>query len=296
MIRLKFAVLDINGLTGSVPLEIAKNTLLDLGIYDNELSDLIPVDGKVICSADNSTNGDHYCDCTNHCLVQPPVFIDRCTCQEGKACCSSFVEKHTECKICQGRFENPDTWIPAHNKICSEFFSHVMRSVKDYGSKDQCAGIELRAQDLGCICKDAMGCNVCENGIENPDFLIEEHDHTCEEANTFIMKETQIFSTEEECEERRDFFLSRGCKCKSEDIEISQCIVCEFGLENPEFSVDTKFFQTPCLNTTEYIKTDIEDYGTEEKCDEARMHLLSAGCSCKETSSDLVLKEENVGV
>merc|ERR1719321_1501848 len=49
-----------NLLTGSVPPEIIDkiNLYNNFNVYGNELKDLIPIDGQVICTAPNSINGE----------------------------------------------------------------------------------------------------------------------------------------------------------------------------------------------------------------------------------------------
>jgi len=281
-----------------VPFEIANKTKFNLGVSENKLSGLIPIEGKVICSANES---EHYCDCTNHCMVDPPSYIDRCTCQEAQACCDSFHETYTECRICDAGFENPDEYIPAYQQTCFDFHLGVKLNIVEFGTEEKCEAVKTRSEDLGCRCRDTNECDVCSNGIQNPDFVVESLfegqvvGRTCESINTFIKRSREQFGSESGCKKAQDEFLSHGCTCNINKVEHSECIVCEFSLENPEFFLEfsptLEFSQSQCANATEYVKNNAENYGTKEKCDAVTSSIIDAGCVCKKTLSDLEAAE-----
>lgn len=90
----------------SVPEEILDLDLLNLGVYGNRLSNLTEVDGSVVCS---SLEGEHYCDCQDHCVITGSIGEpNRCACADGQACCQELYEKFQECIICQDGFVEPN--------------------------------------------------------------------------------------------------------------------------------------------------------------------------------------------
>merc|ERR1712032_41268 len=70
--------LSNNSLTGSVPAEIVDKipSYNDFNVYGNQLSNLTPIDGQVICTTttdttnNSSLTGEHYCNCQSHCLKE----------------------------------------------------------------------------------------------------------------------------------------------------------------------------------------------------------------------------------
>ena len=81
-----------NDLTGSVPSELFDNNYTTFDLYGNQLSDLTPVDGKVVCSAEE---GEHYCDCGNDCMEAMEWEMNQCACEEGQSCCTTWREQYT---------------------------------------------------------------------------------------------------------------------------------------------------------------------------------------------------------
>ena len=91
----------------TVPEEILNLNLINLGVYGNNLSNLTAVDGSVVCS---TLQGEHYCNCENHCVVSTSGEPDRCACADGQACCRALFENLgvQECLICSDGFEEPN--------------------------------------------------------------------------------------------------------------------------------------------------------------------------------------------
>merc|ERR1711971_449653 len=73
---LEYLDLSNNYLTGSVPADIVVKAASydEFNLYGNQLSDLTPIDGQVICTTTTSTTnnstvkGEHYCNCAGDCL------------------------------------------------------------------------------------------------------------------------------------------------------------------------------------------------------------------------------------
>mmetsp|Transcript_5067 Transcript_5067/g.9753 ORF Transcript_5067/g.9753 Transcript_5067/m.9753 type:complete len:901 (-) Transcript_5067:222-2924(-) len=142
--------LDLNKLTGSIPDELLdrNETLIDIDIdiYGNQLSGLIPVEGEVICSA---RGGEHYCNCDVDCALNKK----RCRCEEGRSCCESFFEQFTECIVCkQNRLQNPGFYIRAKDTTCLSDADRIRGNLLEFGTDELCEGAKNQFKDLGCLC------------------------------------------------------------------------------------------------------------------------------------------------
>ncbi len=89
----------------AVPVDILNLDLMNLGVYGNRLSNLTDVEGSVVCS---TSEGEHYCNCENHCVTTVVGEPDRCACADGQACCQELLEEFQECIICSDGFEEPN--------------------------------------------------------------------------------------------------------------------------------------------------------------------------------------------
>ena len=155
--------LDIeeNMLTGNVPAEIMnKSASFDnLNVYGNKLSNLIPVDGRVICTADgNNTQGssEHYCDCASDCMRElNNGFGKLCQCSGAKDCCESYFEKNniTNCVLCEQELSNPELILPAFNFVnCSFIAAYVFDKLDVYGTAENCNTAKQIFYNEGCNC------------------------------------------------------------------------------------------------------------------------------------------------
>merc|ERR1712183_1007267 len=92
--------LSNNYLIGSVPAEIVEKiaSYNNFNVYGNQLSDLSPINGQIICTATTNTTtafstveGMHYCNCARDCLKElNEGFGQRCQCEEAQDCCDSY--------------------------------------------------------------------------------------------------------------------------------------------------------------------------------------------------------------
>lgn len=99
---------------------------------------------------------------------------------------------------------------------------------------------------------------------------------TYAEFSGFIRAGLKQFGTEEACVEVSAHTQAIGCPCIGGS-EIKECVVCEFGLENPNHVMDTG---TRCSLAREYVRNSISNFGTESKCNEARTDATLSGCIC----------------
>jgi len=164
LINLETFELDNNKLTGSVPLSILSNQIKSLYLYENQLSDLIPVEGQIICSSiDNATGveGEHYCNCASDCVssMKSSYFAESCQCEEAKDCCDKyFVDNDiNNCVFCEAEegFSNPDFRVAEWGYAsCDEAAGYVYTALDEFGTEEQCNIIKFEAYTLGCICSN----------------------------------------------------------------------------------------------------------------------------------------------
>ena len=118
---------------------------MELEVYSNKLSGLIPVDGSLICSA---KGGEHYCDCGSDCLSNSIS----CGCKEAQSCCAPILEEYG-CIICESTgFAIPDFLIESMEKTCSSAGISVKENVEDYGNYEACKEIKSSMVDICCLC------------------------------------------------------------------------------------------------------------------------------------------------
>mmetsp|Transcript_11651 Transcript_11651/g.29499 ORF Transcript_11651/g.29499 Transcript_11651/m.29499 type:complete len:411 (-) Transcript_11651:72-1304(-) len=298
--------LDSNYLVGSVPLELLySENLLLLNVYGNKLSNLTPVDDRVICS---DLGGEHYCDCIHQCITLPGE-KNSCACEDAQTCCSSLLEQYDPCVLCESGLENPEKLIGEQRTTCSGFGDYVEKFILGFNSAENCTMARLVAENIGCRCKGGTRkCTFCESGLENPDFFVEDYNYTCSEAKEFEAQNLALFDMESKCTTARIEYREKGCRCKNleeepvleedtgfeEDPGLNEkidCIICEFGLANPDFFLEDS--QMSCMDASVYIQENTGIYGIERACDITRVGLTEAGCKCKDDSiSDL---EEHAG-
>jgi len=202
-----------NSLEGSIPIELLnENFISNIEVYGNKLSNLIAVDGEVICFAGG---GEVYCDCSDDCLN-----LEVCGCEEARSCCSSISGHLTECILCSsGKIENPDDgyynyMAPYHN--CQDHSDIIKNDLKQYGTEESCDRAKLEFEEEGCYCATEE-CVLCASGaIENPDTYLELHSASCQEMSNYILRDLIIYGTEEVCDEAKLWFEGVGCFCSGE--------------------------------------------------------------------------------
>ena len=94
-------------------------------------------------------------------------------------------------------------------------------------------------------------------------------------------------------------FYPNRCACEEAQAccatyieQFTECILCENGLENPDFYIEE--FGLLCFDANEYVKSSLSEYGTDAGCKEARTLGAAIGCICKGVSPDLVEPAEGL--
>jgi len=159
--RLDFS---LNNLTGSVPSELF-NIYGSLRIYGNELSDLIPITGSVICSEEreeispsgHGRGGDHYCNCESDCIIYP---FERnvCTCEEAQDCCKPFLSQYSECIFCEFGPANPSFYVNEYKMTCMQAITKFQLQMYFDDVRTGCNEMEALIAS-GCICKSEAATN-----------------------------------------------------------------------------------------------------------------------------------------
>ena len=159
--NLEFA---FNFLTGSVPLGIVNKTYDNFNVYGNQLSNLEPVGGQVICSGSFSystgeeeeeteeVEGDYYCNCGSDCIAENG---QRCQCEKAQVCCDSYIEQNniTKCVVCEGGFSNPEFIVADWDYIsCNNGAVYAYDILDEFGTEEQCNGAKMEAYRRGCVC------------------------------------------------------------------------------------------------------------------------------------------------
>ena len=60
--------------------------------------------------------------------------------------------------------------------------------------------------------------------------------------------------------------------------QLTECIVCESGIENHDFYVDV--YSASCFDLSAMVGMNIFQFGTDVQCDEARIAGVALGCIC----------------
>jgi len=169
----------------------------------------------------------------------------------------------------------------------------------------------MYSEDVGCICNGGRRftqCVVCENGIENPDHIIEEFGVTCRDAAEHVRQDTFSYGTEETCNAIKVNATDSGCRCidlqeeetgkengKDDDVVneeessgglVVECILCENGFKDPDFFIAE--ITARCIDAANFIRENTEDYGTAATCEQTRLGILGYGCECN-SNDDLDL-------
>jgi hypothetical protein len=140
--------LEFNALTGSIPAELLNKTFVNFDVYGNLLSDLIPVPGDEICTAEG---GEHYCNCDVDCTFNK----NRCQCEEAQACCSAFFQQFTPCTICDNdELDNPNFFVDEVTATCADIASYVKLSLLEYGNPNTCDVGKDYFRRFGCFCAE----------------------------------------------------------------------------------------------------------------------------------------------
>jgi len=154
-----------------------------------------------------------------------------------------------------------------------------------------------------CACEEAQACCstyteqftpciVCDEGVQNPDFYVDEWSETCSGGAEFVKNELEIYGnptpiigTATVCSLIVKFvFNEEGCRCEGDldnAAEYTPCIICEEGVEDPDFYSEQ--WEMTCSRLSDMFEFDVENFGTSSQCDIARSAFEdpSAGCRCK---------------
>jgi len=152
---------EFNLLTGSIPMEVLQLPK-EYNVYGNKLSNLLPVDGFLVCSSDDS---ELYCDCARDCAFYP----ERCTCEEAKACCTTLLEPLIECDVCpSGELENSD-FVTKTGYTCGDLAAYAKTDIFSTGTEEQCKEAQIFHESFGCICsgvqEDASAANSADKNV-----------------------------------------------------------------------------------------------------------------------------------
>eukprot|EP00535_Pseudo-nitzschia_heimii_P001540 CAMPEP_0197186162 /NCGR_PEP_ID=MMETSP1423-20130617/13332_1 /TAXON_ID=476441 /ORGANISM="Pseudo-nitzschia heimii, Strain UNC1101" /LENGTH=1231 /DNA_ID=CAMNT_0042637391 /DNA_START=214 /DNA_END=3905 /DNA_ORIENTATION=+ len=290
---LRDILLDYNQLTGSIPTEVLKQNADQIDVFSNMLSNLLPIDGSVICPNPNDPDlGEHYCNCGNHCFPHPlDPQNNKCDCDDGQSCCSSIFESYTECIICEHGIQNIIHFIPDLGENCEILDSQVRYRIMDYGTEESCNEIKAYALESGCRCNEEaveFKCTLCDFGLENPELIIGSADQTCLHTKWVFQTNLDLYGVEIKCNVAKENVDREGCRCLSEEAYTQgvenipwglECIVCEFGLDNPDLLIDN---DTTCNDFNIEIGQNMILYGQEDLCLDARKSMEEAGCVCKD--------------
>jgi len=156
--------LSNNSLTGSVPAEIVDKipSYNDFNVYGNQLSNLTPIDGQVICTTttdttnNSSLTGEHYCNCQSHCLKELNEGYGKlCQCEEAQDCCESYFVNNniTNCVMCEEGFKNPDKLVADWELPCGLAAGFAYEMLDQYGTEEQCNDAKVEYHKQGCICR-----------------------------------------------------------------------------------------------------------------------------------------------
>jgi hypothetical protein len=274
-------IADVNSLTGSVPSELLG--IFQLDVFGNKLSNLIPIEGHVVCS---DPEGEHYCNCGFHCLSELNLQgNNKCECEDARACCSTYFESNVPCVLCEYGFQDPDYFISSAVGSCKIFSFSALVRVEEFGTSEKCDEIREATLEAGCVCNDVPPsfpeCIICEFGFENPGLYLETYGDTCGATQLEVSENPLKYGTEHGCGTSAIAIKSMGCKCNDGPPPPVECIVCEFGLENPDSYVDE--FKT-CNDVSDYMRENLALFGEESQCADARLSMDAAGCYCKDVS------------
>ena len=129
-------------------------------VYGNLLSDLIPIEGEVICTATNNSTGqvgEHYCDCAKDCFIGLLIggYGPNCQCDEALDCCETHFGDNNikSCNVCDEGFTNPDFAVRKWSMLtCSQAAAYITSNFELFGTEEQCNAGKLEAHTQGCIC------------------------------------------------------------------------------------------------------------------------------------------------
>ena len=194
-------------------------------------------------------------------------------------------------------------YSPQVKATCYEFGRFVRKGIEQFGTERSCIDISMYSEDVGCICNGGRRftqCVVCENGIENPDHIIEEVGVTCRDNAELIRQDTISYGTEETCNAIKVNATVSGCRCidlQEEETEketgtdrLTECIVCENGFTNPDFVITEQ--SSTCGVAADFIRENIAIYGEASMCDGTKEGIREYGCVCND---DVVKEEESSG-
>jgi len=89
--------------------------------------------------------------------------------------------------------------------------------------------------------------------------------------------------------EQKGSSIGRRCQCEEAqgccnkyfvDNNITNCVLCEAGLSNPELPVPAWGYTAICNDAIDYVYTRLDEYGTEEQCNRAKFDGFKEGCRC----------------
>ena len=101
--------------------------------------------------------------------------------------------------------------------VCSaEGGEHYCDCGDDCGTPNQCACEEAEAC-CATFMEQFTECIICESGIANPDFLVEEFFATCFEISAYVGTSLVEFGTDIQCDEAKTIVAAEGCICNKGD-------------------------------------------------------------------------------
>lgn len=162
-----------------MPSEIIESEYItDLGVYGNALSGLRAVDGSEICVRVASTPS-----------VNDPIASDSIDAVPfGFPFGVMGGEHYCDCSSnCIPVVDRPNLCECEEAKSCCD---------------------EFLSQYTECI--------VCEYGIANPSFFVEQFGFTCSQAVEYVRTSILEFGTEETCNTARNMGMEFGCMCNTE--------------------------------------------------------------------------------
>ena len=95
------------------------------------------------------------------------------------------------------------------------------------------------------------------------------------------------------CDCGYDCGTANQCACEEAEAccatfmeQYTECILCESGIENPDFIVEV--YSKTCFDISADVGMNLVEFGTDIQCDEAKIAMAEEGCICKGDALDSV--------
>ena len=149
--KLEHLKMDRNSLTGSIPTEILDGSINRVDLAQNNFSNLLPMDGQIICSS--KENGESYCNCNSDCSFNP----EQCECAAAQSCCSPFLYGKERCNVCDN-IENFQHVVKEYTATCDDLKWLMYDDIVQFGNPEKCNGTaKAFFEEVGCRCSDHHG-------------------------------------------------------------------------------------------------------------------------------------------